>query len=46
MLLIKALFTLRQNAPANRVPQLGGLKHSPPLHSTHLQVGDSQRAIF
>ena len=32
----KALFTRRQGAPANRATRLGGLKHSPPLHASHL----------
>ena len=32
----KALFTWRQGAPANRATRLKGLKHSPPLHATHL----------
>ena len=32
----KALFTWRQGAPANRATRLGGLKHSPPLHASHL----------
>ena len=32
------LFTWRQGngASANRTTRLGGLKHSPPLHATHL----------
>lgn len=33
---IKGLFTWRQGAPANRATRLEGLKHSPPLHATHL----------
>ena len=32
----KGLFTWRQGAPANRATRLGGLKHSPPLHASHL----------
>ena len=32
----KALFTWRQGASANRATRLGGLKHSPPLHASHL----------
>ena len=32
----KGLFTWREGAPANRPTQLEGLKHSPPLHATHL----------
>ena len=32
----KGLFTWREGAPANRATQLEGLKHSPPLHATHL----------
>ena len=32
----KGLFTWREGAPANRVTWLEGLKHSPPLHATHL----------
>ena len=33
----KAMFTWRQGAPANRATRLEGLKHSPPLHETHLR---------
>ena len=33
---IKGLFTWREGAPANRATRLEGLKHSPPLHATHL----------
>ena len=33
---VQTLFTLRQGAPANRATRVGGLKHSPPLHATHL----------
>ena len=32
----KGLFTWREGAPANRATQLEGLKHSLPLHATHL----------
>ena len=32
----KGLFTWREGAPANRDTRLGGLKHSPPLHASHL----------
>ena len=32
----KGLFTWREGAPANRATRLEGLKHSPPLHATHL----------
>ena len=32
----KGLFTWREGAPANRTTRLEGLKHSPPLHATHL----------
>ena len=32
----KGLFTWREGAPANRATRLGGLKHSPPLHASHL----------
>ena len=32
----RALFTWREGAPANRATRLEGLKHSPPLHATHL----------
>ena len=34
--LTKALFTWRRGAPANRATRLGGLKHSLPLHASHL----------
>ena len=34
--LIKGLFTWKEGALANRATQLEGLKHSPPLHATHL----------
>ena len=27
---------MRESAPANRATRLEGLKHSPPLHATHL----------
>ena len=30
------LFTCREGAPTNRATRLGGLKHSPPLHASHL----------
>ena len=33
---LRALFTWRQGAPANRATRLGGLKHRPPLNATHL----------
>ena len=33
----KALFTWRQGALANWATRLGVLKHSPPLHATHLR---------
>ena len=36
VLTFKGLFTWREGAPANRATQLEGLKHSPPLHATHL----------
>ena len=32
----KGLFTWREGAPANRATRIGGLKHSPPLHASHL----------
>ena len=32
----KGLFTWKEGAPANRATRLEGLKHSPPLHATHL----------
>ena len=32
----KGLFTWREGAPANRATRLEGMKHSPPLHATHL----------
>ena len=32
----KGLFTWREGAPANQATRLGGLKHSPPLHASHL----------
>ena len=32
----KALFTWRHGAPANWSTRLGWLKHSPPVHATHL----------
>ena len=34
--LTKGLFTWKEGAPANRATRLEGLKHSPPLHATHL----------
>ena len=34
--LTKALFTWRQGAPSNQATRLGGLKHSLPLHASHL----------
>ena len=36
MKLRKGQFTWREGAPANRVTRLEELKHSPPLHTTHL----------
>ena len=30
------MFTWREGAPTNRATRLGGLKHSPPLHASHL----------
>ena len=37
VLTFKGLFTWREGAPANWANRLGeGLKHSPPLHATHL----------
>ena len=33
---VKGLFTWKEGAPANRATRLEGLKHSPPLHATHL----------
>ena len=36
MKLRTGLFTCREGAPANRVTRLEELKHSPPLHATHL----------
>ena len=33
---LKRLFTWREGAPANRATRLEVLKHSPPLHATHL----------
>ena len=36
VLLNKGLFTWRECAPASRATRLEGLKHSPPLHATHL----------
>ena len=35
-LVSKGLFTWREGALANQVTRLGGLKHIPPLHATHL----------
>ena len=32
----KGLFTWREGAPANQATRLEGLKHSPPLQTTHL----------
>ena len=32
----QGLFTWRRGAPANRATRVGGLKHSTPLHATHL----------
>ena len=32
----KGLFTWKEGAPASRATRLEGLKHSPPLHATHL----------
>ena len=32
----KDLFTWKEAGPANWATQLEGLKHSPPLHATHL----------
>ena len=32
----KGLFTWKEGVPANRATRLEGLKHSPPLHATHL----------
>ena len=32
----KGLFTWSEGAPAHRATRLEGLKHSPPLHGTHL----------
>ena len=32
----KGLFTWKEGAPANRATRLEWLKHSPPLHATHL----------
>ena len=37
----KGLFTWREGAPANRATLLGGLKHSPPLHASHLGETES-----
>ena len=36
MLASKGLFTWRESAPGNQATRLGGLKHSPPLHASHL----------
>ena len=33
---LHCLFTWRESAPANWAIRLEGLKHSPPLHATHL----------
>ena len=35
-LICKGLFTWREGGQANRATRLEGLKHSPPLHATHL----------
>ena len=35
-MVFKGLFTWKEGAPANRATRLKGLKHSPPLHATHL----------
>ena len=36
LLEIEGLFTWKEGDPANRATRLEGLKHSPPLHATHL----------
>ena len=33
---LRGLFTWREGAPVNWATRLEGLKHSPPLHATHL----------